>query len=138
MSIVQNVTQPQLWNTVPSALNHWWNPFNMHEDELSFDLDSIIEVISEHTKQHVPVAETVEAVVANAHPIVDALIESVVEPMDSSDDEPITAIEQNEVELSQGIFTLAVPYHLSCCRKQVINRSNIYAYRSTNLGLARY
>lgn len=139
MSIVQNVTQPQLWNTGPSALSYWWKPSTMHEDELSFDLDSIIEVISEHSRRHVDETELPEAVVSNAFPLVDALNETVVEPMESSHDEPITAVEQIKVELPQGIFTLAVvPSTIIYCRKQIINRSNICIYRSTHLGLTRY
>lgn len=92
----------------------------MHEDELSFDLDSIIEVISEHSRHHVAGAGSAEAVVSNAPPIVDALI--VAEPMESTDDEPITAVEQSEVELSQGIFTRSDASSISCCPKPIINR----------------
>lgn len=136
MSIVQYVTQLQLWNTGPSALHHWWKPLNMHEDELSLDLDSIIEVISEHSRRHVAGVEPAEAVAANAPSLVDGLIETIVEPMDSNDDEPITAVEQSEVELPQGIFTHPVPSSIMLPNYTPVTYMHIY--RSTYLGLERY
>lgn len=117
MSIVQYVNQPQLWTSRPSALHQWWKPIKMHEDELSFDLDSIIEVISEHSRRHVEAAKPAEDVVEPALPLMEVLIETVDVSIESSNDEPNTATEESEVALSQGIFALSIVYTVEIKKK---------------------